>query len=152
MATRETIVPGSAAVEAKVDWRVRHHSTLRALRLYVHTFSRSLSSMIGFALVALFFLLVVIGPWVVPYPEDATGVVNLDIKLQAPSADHWFGTDEVGNDIFTRVVLGTRVSFQIGLIVVAIAMVIGVPLGIVAGFAGGWLRELIMRTTDVFLS
>ena len=134
------------------DWRQRHASTLRSLRLYAHTFSRSVSSMLGLGLVLLFFLLVLIGPWIVPFPEDARGAVNLDIKLQAPGATHWFGTDEVGNDIFTRVVLGTRVSFQIGLIVVAIALVIGVPLGIVAGLAGGWLRETIMRVTDVFLS
>ena len=133
-------------------WQQRHRSKLRSMRLYAFTFSRSLSSMIGLGLVLLFFFLVLAGPWIVPYPEDAAGSVNLDIKLQPPSAAHWFGTDEVGNDIYTRVVLGTRVSFQIGLIVVTIAMIIGVPLGIVAGLSGGWLREVIMRVTDVFLS
>lgn len=135
-----------------VGWRVRHESRIRAVRLYAFTFSRSASSLIGLGLVALFFILVIIGPWIVPFPEDATGSVNLDIKLQPPDGVHWFGTDEVGNDIFTRVVLGTRVSFQIGLIVVGIAVFVGVPLGIIAGLTGGWVRELIMRITDVFLS
>lgn len=138
--------------QALAAWRLRHHSKLRTIRLYATTFARSLSSMIGLGLVLVFFLLVLAGPWIVPFPEDATGSVNLDIKLQEPSAEHWFGTDEVGNDIYTRVVLGTRVSFQIGLIVVGIAVIIGVPLGIVAGLSGGWLREVIMRVTDVFLS
>ena len=71
-----------------------------------------------------------------PYPEDARGAVHLDRKLQAPSAAHWFGTDEVGNDIYTRVILGARVSLQIGLIITLVAALIGVPLGIVAGYVG----------------
>lgn len=140
------------AAVATPGWRVRNESKIRAARLYAFTFSRSVSSLIGLGLVALFFVLVIIGPWIVPFPEDATGSVNLDIKLQPPDGVHFFGTDEVGNDIFTRVVLGTRVSFQIGLIVVGIAVFVGVPLGIIAGLTGGWVREAIMRVTDVFLS
>ena len=65
---------------------------------------------------------------------------------------HWFGTDEVGNDVFTRVVLGTRVTLQIACIVTGVAMLIGVPLGMIAGYFGGWVQETIMRVTDVFLS
>ena len=57
---------------------------------------------------AFFLLIVVIGPWIVPFPEDATGAVHMDQKLRPPDSVHWFGTDEVGNDVFTRVVLGTR--------------------------------------------
>ena len=87
-----------------------------------------------------------------PYPEDARGAVHLERKLQAPSAAHWFGTDEVGNDIYTRVILGARVSLQIGLIITLVAALIGVPLGILAGYLGGSTGELIMRVTDVFLS
>jgi len=82
----------------------------------------------------------------------ARGAVHLDQKLQSPSARHWFGTDEVGTDIYTRVVLGARVSLQIGLIITLLATVIGVPLGIIAGYVGGPLGEVIMRVTDVFLS
>jgi len=86
------------------------------------------------------------------YPEDARGAVHLDRKLQPPSTVHWFGTDEVGNDVYTRVILGARVSLQIGLIITVVAAVLGVPLGIVAGHVGGRLGETIMRVTDVFLS
>ena len=124
----------------------------RELRRYARLFVRSASSLAGLALVAAFLVLTAIGPWIVPYPDDARGAVHLDRKLQAPSAAHWFGTDEVGNDVYTRVILGARVSLQIGLIVTVVAALIGVPLGIVAGYLGGTVGELIMRATDVFLS
>lgn len=108
--------------------------------------------MAGLVIVAAFVAAALIGPWIVPYPEDARGAVHLERKLAAPSAAHWFGTDEVGNDVYTRVILGARVSLQIGLIITVVAAVLGVPLGIVAGHAGGRLGEVIMRVTDVFLS
>jgi peptide/nickel transport system permease protein len=108
--------------------------------------------MTGLVIVTAFLVVAAVGPWIAPYPEDARGAVHLDRKLQPPSAAHWFGTDEVGNDVYTRVILGARVSLQIGLIITAIAALIGVPLGIVAGYVGGTLGELIMRVTDVFLS
>lgn len=137
---------------APLGWRDRNAGRIRLARLYVWTYSRNASALIGLALVAAFLLLALIGPWIVPYPEDATGSVNLDIKLRSPSVEHWFGTDEVGRDIFTRVVLGCRLSLQIGLIIVLVAAGIGAPLGILAGYVGGWTREIIMRVTDVFLS
>ncbi len=130
----------------------RHASTFRTLRLYARTFRRNTSAMFGLAIVVVFLVVAAIGPWIVPFPEDATGAVHLDIKLQPPDGIHWFGTDEVGNDVFTRVVLGTRVTLQIACIVTGVAMLIGVPLGMIAGLVGGWVQEVIMRVTDVFLS
>jgi peptide/nickel transport system permease protein len=103
-------------------------------------------------LVGIFFLIALIGPWIVPYPEDATGAVHMSQKLTSPGSQFWFGTDEMGRDVFTRVILGTRVSLKIGLIIVCAAMGIGVPLGITAGFVGGWINEGIMRITDIFLA
>ena len=102
-------------------------------------------------MVLIFCLAAALGPWFVPYPEDITGAVNLDIKLEAPSAEHWFGTDEVGRDVFSRVVIGTQLTLQIALIIVGIANLIGVPLGLIAGYVGGVVQEVIMRVTDVFL-
>ena len=124
----------------------------REIRRYARAYARSASSMAGLVIVAVFVLVAAIGPWIVPYPEDARGAVHLERKLQPPSTAHWFGTDEVGNDVYTRVILGARVSLQIGLIITVIAAVLGVPLGIVAGHVGGRLGETIMRVTDVFLS
>jgi len=139
-------------LEAPLPWRERHASTLRQWRLYAHLFSRSFSSLLGLSLVALFLLLAAFGPAIAPYPEDTRGAVNLSQKLLAPSLAHPFGTDEMGNDVLSRVIVGTRTSLWIGLTITGLAALIGAPLGIVAGYFGGWTREVIMRVTDVFLS
>ncbi len=149
MVSRASNLPDS---DQTPSWRERHQSSIRQVRLYIHTFARNGSAMLGLGIVVVFLITAAIGPWIVPFPEDALGSVHLDIKLQPPSADHWFGTDEVGNDVYTRVIIGARVSLQIGLIVTGIAVLIGVPLGMIAGFVGGWTGELIMRLTDVFLA
>jgi peptide/nickel transport system permease protein len=124
----------------------------REIRRYARAYARSASSMAGLVIVVLFVVVAGVGPWIVPYPEDARGAVHLDRKLQPPSGAHWFGTDEVGNDVYTRVVLGARVSLQIGLVITVVAALLGVPLGVVAGHLGGRVGEAIMRVTDVFLS
>lgn len=134
------------------SWKEEHQSQIRSLRLSIYTFGKSPLSLIGAAIVLLFLLGAVIAPFIVPYPEDAIGRVNLKEKLKPPSTTHYFGTDEVGRDIYTRVLLGTRVSLKIGLIIVIVASGVGVPLGIIAGYAGGWVNEVIMRLTDIFLS
>ena len=134
------------------QWKEEHESLFRDIRVSLYLFSRSPLSVMGMILVGIFFLIVLIGPMIVPFPEDATGAVHMSQKLMAPDSRFWFGTDEMGRDIFTRVILGTRISLQIGLIIVCVAMGIGVPLGITAGFIGGWVNEVIMRITDIFLS
>jgi peptide/nickel transport system permease protein len=134
------------------SWLSERRSATRELRRYARIFARSASSVAGLLLVLAFLAIAAVGPWIVPYPEDARGAVHLDRKLQPPSAAHRFGTDEVGNDVYTRVILGARVSLQIGLIITVVAAAIGVPLGVLAGYAGGALGEVIMRVTDVFLS
>src|SRR5262249_62265413 len=116
------------------------------------TFGRTVASVAGLALVVAFLLIALVGPWIVPYPEDASGAVHLDRKLQAPSRAHWFGTDEVGDDVYTRVVLGARLSLQIGLVITLVAALIGVPRGVSAGYLGARLGEVIIRITDVFLA
>ena len=133
-------------------WLERHAPTARELRRYARIFARSASSLLGLGLVLAFLLVAAAGPFIVPYPEDARGAVHLDRKLQAPSAVHWFGTDEVGNDIYTRVILGARLSLWIGLLITLVGGLIGVPFGIVAGYVGGMVGDAIMRVTDVFLS
>lgn len=130
----------------------RRERRRRRIRLGLHLLRRSPSSLGGLLIVALFLFLAAFGPWIAPYPEDAAGAVNMARMLQPPSAAHWFGTDEMGNDVLSRVIIGTRVSLQIGLIITIGSALIGVPLGIAAGYLGGWVREVIMRVTDLFLS
>jgi peptide/nickel transport system permease protein len=124
----------------------------RRSRLALWQLSRSFSSMLGLGLVAGIVLLALLGPWIVPYPDDVAGAVNIAGKLRAPSAAHWFGTDEVGNDILTRVIIGARLSLLVGVGITLAAAGIGVPLGVLAGTAGGVVREVVMRVTDLFLS
>jgi peptide/nickel transport system permease protein len=134
------------------QWKEEHESFFRDIRLSFYLFSRSPLSMTGMILVGAFLFIALIGPMIVPYPEDATGAIHMSQKLRAPGSQFRFGTDEMGRDVFTRVILGTRVSLKIGLIIVCVAMGIGVPLGITAGFVGGWVNEVIMRITDIFLA
>ena len=124
----------------------------RGLRLVAWHFRRSFASSLGLGLVTAIVLLAMLGPWIVPYPDDVAGSVSLANKLKPPSAAHWFGTDEVGNDILTRVIIGARLSLLVGIGITLAAAAIGVPLGILAGTAGGPVRETIMRVTDLFLS
>ena len=128
--TIDVEAPGAAGFWGQ--WKEEHESFFRDIRLSFYLFSRSPLSMTGMVLVGAFFLIALIGPLIVPYPEDATGAVHMSQKLTAPGFQFWFGTDEMGRDVFTRVVIGTRVSLKIGLIIVCVAMGIGVPLGITA--------------------
>ena len=135
-----------------MSWRQRHAASLRQLRFYSWSFARSPASLIGLGIVLGFLALAAFGPAIVPFPADGTGAINLGNRLRPPSSVHWFGTDEMGNDLFSRVVLATRTSLWVGLTIVGLATIVGVPLGIAAGYFGGAVRTVIMRVTDVFLS
>jgi len=115
-------------------------------------FLRNRLSTIGLGIAVLFLAVAALAPYLVPYPGDATGAVHTQERLQSPSRAHLMGTDEVGRDVLTRLLDGTRVSLAIGVIIIAVAMTIGVPLGLAAGVAGGWVEDVIMRVTDVFLA
>ena len=78
--------------------------------------------------------------------------VDLDRVLEGPSSDHWLGTDDLGQDLLARLLHGARISLLVGAVSVGIAVAIGVPLGAIAGFAGGWVDTLLMRVTDVMLA
>jgi peptide/nickel transport system permease protein len=107
---------------------------------------------VGGSMVLVVAVVAVFAPLIAPYPADAGSATHPREIFKPPSAAHLFGTDQVGRDIFSRVAYGTRVSPLIALAVVAIASVVGVTLGLVAGFAGGIVDEAIMRVTDVFLA
>jgi peptide/nickel transport system permease protein len=109
-------------------------------------------SVAALAIVALVLALTVMGPLLAPYPEDARGAIRPDARLQPPSVVHLFGTDHLGRDVFSRVVLGARISLVVAVIVLVIGVVIGTLLGSVAGFLGGRTGELIMRVTDTVIT
>lgn len=108
--------------------------------------------MVGTSLIVVLILLAVLAPFVVPHPGAATGNVQLDRTLESPSQEHLFGTDDAGRDILSRTVFGIQTSLKIGVAVLGVAIGIGVPLGLIAGFSTGLTGSAIMRTADIFIS
>ena len=113
-----------------------------------HQFRRNKGAMVGSAVVLLIVFIALFTDVFLDYDTQVVGQ-NLADRLQWPSANHWFGTDELGRDIFFRVLYGTRFSCSVGLVAVTIGLLLGVTLGAIAGFYGGWIEELIMRSTDI---
>ena len=113
-----------------------------------HQFRRNKGAMVGSAIVLIIVFVALFADVFLDYDTQVVGQ-NVAERLQWPSARHWFGTDELGRDIFFRVLYGTRFSCSVGLVAVTIGLVIGVTLGAIAGFYGGTLEEVIMRGTDI---
>lgn len=115
-------------------------------------FFRNKMTLVGLVLVTLIALLAILAPFIVPYPDANTIAVNFKEMNQAPSLRHLFGTDEIGRDVLSRTIYGARYSLMMAAVVLTIAVVIGVPLGLIAGYKGGLVNSLIMRITDIFLA
>jgi peptide/nickel transport system permease protein len=112
---------------------------------------RDVPAMIGLALVLAVVLIALLSPWLAPYPGDASAS-HLIRRLKPPTHAFPFGTDNLGRDILSRVILGARGALQVAFTVVGIAMAIGIPLGLIAGYRPGPLSEAIMRFTDMVLA
>lgn len=106
-------------------------------------------AMVGLGLIAAFILLAISAPLVAPYDPIKT---SWALVRKAPSAAHWFGTDDLGRDVLARVIYGARASLMAGAISVVIALAIGVPIGMLAGYRGGFIDALISRITDAMLA
>ncbi|NJD98501.1 ABC transporter permease [Thermococcus sp. LS1] len=113
---------------------------------------RNKLSLIGLAIIVGLILMALLAPVLAPYPDQALGEPNLQERLQPPSRTHLFGTDHMGRDILSRVIYGARTSLLMGFSVVALALLIGVPLGLIAGYFSGKTDLIIMRITDIFLA
>src|SRR3954469_14840076 len=111
--------------------------------------SRRKGAMLGLSIVLFFIVLALLAPWLAPYDPLATswGAVR-----KAPTLAHLFGTDDIGRDVLSRVVWGTRASLLAGVVSVSIALSLGVPIGMLAGYAGGWTDGVISRFTDAMLA
>jgi peptide/nickel transport system permease protein len=115
-------------------------------------FRRNRLSMLGAGVVVFLIFLAIFGPYLAPYPKDATGAVHISNRLKPPSAEHWMGTDDVGRDILSRILVGSRLSLGAGVIVLVIAIGIGGTLGALSGYVGGVFDRILQRVTDVFLT
>lgn len=125
---------------------------IKSLRESLYLIARNKLSLTALIILVLLIVGALLAPYIIPYPEDLADATHTQIKLQTPSLEHLMGTDELGRDIFSRVVYGARVSLSAALAAVGLSLVIGIPLGAIAGSFGGWVDNLIMRITDVFLS
>ena len=137
-----TADPGRLQGESASRWR-RGRGTVEPF------LAESRLNVAGVAIVALVLLLAVFGPAIAPQNPDQ---INLLAVLQPPSVQHWFGTDNLGRDLFSRVLVGTRISVEVGVIILSLSVLFGTALGIVSGLVGGLADEIVMRVTDLFLA
>ena len=108
---------------------------------------------VGFAaliFVVLLVLVAVLAPWIVPY--DAENFFDYDRINQGPSLVHWFGVDPLGRDIFSRILMGTRISLAAGFLSVVVGAIVGTAFGLLAGYYGGWWDRIVMRISDVLFA
>lgn len=122
------------------------NETLKHIR---HVLSENPVTMAAAALFALFVLIALVGPALVPYDPLAS---DATAALQAPSKAHWFGTDALGRDIFSRTMVATRLDLGIAISAVVLSFALGIALGLAAGFFGGWWDTLITRTSDTIMA
>jgi peptide/nickel transport system permease protein len=121
----------------------------RRRRLVRKRFLRRPLAVLGLVVALTFVLAAIFAPWVAPHSASAT---DFNAVLQGPSAGHLLGTDELGRDIFSRIIFGSRASIQAGVLATLLAMALALPLGLVAGYYRGFVDPVISRITDVLLA
>lgn len=110
---------------------------------------RNPPALIGLVIVSSYLLLALLGEWLAPYPYTEQ---HLSDALQSPSLGYWFGTDQFGRDILSRVIVGSRSIITLALAATALALALGLLTGVAAGYFGGWIEEILMRAADVMLA
>jgi peptide/nickel transport system permease protein len=116
------------------------------LEMVWQKFKTNRFAMAGGGVVVAMFALSILAPVITPYDPNSIDAFNV---LLPPSTAHWFGTDEVGRDVFTRMVFGARVSLKVGFVAIGIATLIGTVVGLISGYYGGWVDSLLMRFVDI---
>ncbi|CDZ55698.1 Putative dipeptide/nickel transporter, Inner membrane permease subunit (YddQ) [Neorhizobium galegae bv. orientalis] len=129
--------------------RSNPNSAFRRLLAVIRELLGNPSSGFGLVVITILVLTAIVAPLIAPYDPN---VIDLGNTLKPPSAEHWFGTDELGRDIMSRIIHGTRISLTIITIVSVIVGPIGLLVGTTAGYFGGWYDTIMMRITDIFLS
>ena len=145
--TTDTVVAADALEQAG---QPRARADRSGFRYFIKRFSsESPLNVVALAIISVFLILSIGGDILAPYNPTGTDASN---RLLAPSLDHPFGTDEVGRDVMSRVMSGARYSLGIAVLILVIAIPVGTLVGVVAGYAGGIVDELLMRLTDIFLA
>ena len=131
---------------------IRLRRTMESSSVFLKLIFRNKLTGISFIVIGLLVLVAIFAPWIAPYPSEGLGNVNLNNVFLRPSLLHPFGTDEMGRDILSRVIFGTRISLVISTLTIFLALLIAVPIGLISGYYGGIVDEIMMRITDMFLS
>jgi peptide/nickel transport system permease protein len=118
----------------------------------LYVIRRDILAMFSVGWIILMLVFALLAPVISPFPEQGAGRNDADNRLLPPSSTNIMGTDELGRDVLSRLIFGARPAMIAAVIVVTASMLIGVPLGAIAGYYGGWIDELIMRITDLFLA
>ena len=118
-------------------------------RLYFTRLKKNPLALVGTAIFAFFLLMAFIGPLVAPHEFQAQDIIS---RLKPPSGDHLFGTDQYGRDIFSRILVGSRGIFLLGGTGTLLAGLVGITIGLISGYVGGLLDEILMRALDIFLA
>jgi len=125
---------------------------LKVLKEYIYLLKKNKLTFTALIIILSLVVIAIISPIIAPFPYHIYGEINPQDKLLQPSRVYLFGTDEMGRDLFSRVLYGTRISLLASLIAVVMGLLIGVPLGLMAGYYSGFIDEIIMRIVDMFLS
>lgn len=143
----DTQATTAEAADAITGGHGRRHDTMT--RLILRRFLRHRLAVAGLVVLTLLVLSAVLAPVIAPFDPDELSTAE---RLQGPSTRHWLGTDDVGRDIFSRVLYGGRISLLIGVAATAVSLLIGTAVGAISGYFGGFIDNLLMRVVDVFLS
>src|SRR5215472_2349397 len=143
LSARATLAPADASI------RVLARPPRTYLSEVLERLRRNRTAMVGVAFIALLIVMAVVTPWIAPYDYSAGSLIDAN---KVPSAAHWLGTDALGRDELTRLMWGARVSLTVAIGAQLIIILIGVTLGLVSGFFGGWIDYLIMRVVDALYS
>ncbi len=143
---RTGYAPTTRTISTLAERSTRTRSLLDSIRDFL---TQSPLNLVGVVLIAVFLFLVAFGSLLAPHDPVQP---NVAVKLQPPSSTYWFGTDELGRDILSRVMSGAKYSLGVAFIILSIAVLVGTIVGLIAGYAGGIVDELLMRVTDLFLA
>lgn len=122
-----------------------------ALKAAAAKVTQDRATLVGLSLITLLVVVAVFAPLLSTHPNDVYEIHTAK-RLTAPNAENWLGTDRMGSDIYSRILFGARITIAIAVIAVGTAVLIGVPVGLVAGYYDGWFSQLLMRVSDVFLA
>lgn len=144
--TSSSFSPATAGAQRRPAWRrLADHPVIQALR----KLRRNGLAMAGLYVILGLMLVALFAPWIAPFDPNRQDLLN---ALQSPSLQHWFGTDEYGRDVFSRLVYGARITLGIVAMVAVLVGPVGLAIGVVAGYVGGAVEAVLMRITDIFMS